>query len=82
MQILLNTNKTNEEIQTIDEEMKKEVSKFQLTRTGFTLDISGGISGEFYNKSFDQGKIYNAGIWTTMGYTTEKSGAFLGIVRY
>jgi hypothetical protein len=82
MEALLKTGETYKEITTIDEELKKEASKFQLTRTGFTWDIAGGISGEFYNKSFDQGKIYNAGIWTTIGYTTEKSGAFLGLVRY
>ena len=82
MEALLNTSEINKEITTIDDEIKKEASKFQLTRIGFTWDIAGGISGEFYNKSFNQGKIYNAGIWTTMGYTTEKSGAFLGIARY
>ncbi|WP_338376522.1 hypothetical protein [uncultured Flavobacterium sp.] len=80
--ILLNENKTNSELKTIDDKIKTIASQFQLTRVGFTWDIAGGIGGEFHNKSFNQGKIYNAGVWTTLGYTTEKTGAFLGLVRY
>ena len=80
--VLLNQNKVSEGIENIDDEIKKIASEFQLTRTGFTWDIAGGISGEFHNKSFNQGKIFNAGVWTTLGYSTEKSGAFLGLIRY
>ena len=80
--ILLTDNKTNNELKTIDEKIKAIASKFQLARVGFTWDIAGGIGGEFHNKSFNQGKIYNAGVWNTLGYTTEKTGAFLGLVRY
>lgn len=79
---LLEQNKSTEEVSSLDEKVKAIASSFQLTRIGFTWDFAGGISGEFQNKSFNQGKIYNAGIWTTLGYTTEKAGAFLGLVRY
>jgi hypothetical protein len=79
---LLEQNKSTEEVSSLDEKVKVIASDFQLTRIGFTWDFAGGISGEFQNKSFNQGKIYNAGIWTTLGYTTEKAGAFLGLVRY
>lgn len=79
---LLEQNKSTEEVSTLDEKIKAIAADFQLTRIGFTWDFAGGISGEFQNKSFNQGKIYNAGIWTTLGYTTEKAGAFLGLIRY
>ncbi|PKP16285.1 MAG: hypothetical protein CVU07_07455 [Bacteroidetes bacterium HGW-Bacteroidetes-23] len=79
---LLEQNKSTEEVSSLDEKVIAIASNFQLTRIGFTWDFAGGISGEFQNKSFNQGKIYNAGIWTTLGYTTEKAGAFLGLVRY
>lgn len=79
---LLEQNESTEEVSSLDEKVKAIASDFQLTRIGFTWDFAGGISGEFQNKSFNQGKIYNAGIWTTFGYTTEKAGAFLGLVRY
>lgn len=82
IEVLLNQNKQNEEFTSIDEKIKKIASEFQLARVGFTWDIAGGISGDFQNKSFSQGKIYNAGVWTTLGYTTEKAGAVLGLVRY
>lgn len=79
---LLEQNKSNQEISSLDEKVKAIAAGFQLTRIGFTWDLAGGISGEFLNKSFNQGKIYNVGIWTTLGYTTEKAGAFLGLIRY
>lgn len=79
---LLEQNKSTEAVSSLDEKVKAIASDFQLTRIGFTWDFAGGISGEFQNKSFNQGKIYNAGIWTTLGYTTEKAGAFLGLIRY
>jgi hypothetical protein len=79
---LLEQNKSTEEVSSLNEKVKAIAADFQLTRIGFTWDFAGGISGEFQNKSFNQGKIYNAGIWTTLGYTTEKAGAFLGLVRY
>ncbi|MCA6422837.1 MAG: hypothetical protein IM568_08485 [Flavobacterium sp.] len=82
IEILLEQNKSTEEVSNLDEKIKAFAADFQLTRIGFTWDFAGGISGEFQNKSFNQGKIYNAGIWTTLGYTTEKAGAFLGLIRY
>jgi hypothetical protein len=82
IEILLGENKTKDELAKLDKKIKKIASEFQLGRVGFTWDLAGGISGDFQNKSFNQGKIYNAGIWTTTGYTTEKAGSFLGLIRY
>lgn len=82
IELLLEANKSTDEFTALDDKIKKLASEFQMARVGFTWDFAGGISGEFQNKSFNQGKIYNAGIWTTLGYTTEKSGAFLGLIRY
>ncbi|ESU28707.1 hypothetical protein FLJC2902T_12980 [Flavobacterium limnosediminis JC2902] len=79
--LLLNSDK-NEPISKIDEQIKRLADKFQLARIGFTWDISGGVSSEFRNKNFNNSKIYNAGVWTTLGYTWEKSGSLLGIMRY
>ncbi|MDX6188872.1 hypothetical protein SGQ83_05890 [Flavobacterium sp. Fl-318] len=66
----------------IDTKIKQLASQFQLARVNFTWDIAGGISAEFRNKNFNNSKVYNSGIWTTFGYTWEKSGSLLGLVRY
>lgn len=55
---------------------------FQLARKGFSWDLAGGISAEFVNKNFGKSYVNNAGIWTTAGYTWEKSGSVLGLLRY
>ncbi|ETZ21764.1 hypothetical protein [Pedobacter sp. V48] len=61
--------------------LSKEVAKFDGARVGFSWDLAGGISGEFRNKRFNSSKIFNSGIWTTVGYSSEKSGSFLGLAR-
>ncbi|HEY1195180.1 hypothetical protein [Flavobacterium sp.] len=66
----------------IDDEITKIAKEFQISRVNFTWDIAGGISSEFRNKNFNNSKVYNSGIWTTLGYTWEKSGSLLGLVRY
>lgn len=65
----------NKEIQTI-------AADFQLARKGFSWDVAGGISAEFVNKNFEKSRVNNAGMWTTFGYSWEKSGSVLGLVRY
>ncbi len=70
------------EIDALDEKIKKIASEFQTARVGFTFDVAGGISSEFRNKSFSKGKVHNAGVWTTVGYTTEEAGSFMGLLRY
>jgi hypothetical protein len=55
---------------------------FRIVRTGFLLDIAGGTSVQFKNKEFGNSRIYNAGIWTVLGYATPKAGTPLLLVRY
>ncbi|MCS3867982.1 hypothetical protein J3D55_000898 [Chryseobacterium ginsenosidimutans] len=55
---------------------------FKIVRTGFLLDFAGGTSIQFKEKRFNNSKIYNAGVWTVLGYATEKSGTPLLLVRY
>nr|WP_294922546.1 hypothetical protein [uncultured Flavobacterium sp.] len=82
IQILLDDNKDATQFEKIDSKIKQLASEFQLARVNFTWDIAGGISAEFRNKNFNNSKVYNSGIWTTFGYTWEKSGSLLGLIRY
>lgn len=63
------------------DKIKSEAEKFTATRHGFSMDLSGGLGGEFVNKRFDNSRLFNAGIWTSFGYT-HKNVAVLGLVRY
>ncbi|CAD0002475.1 hypothetical protein FLAT13_01157 [Flavobacterium salmonis] len=82
IEILLDDNKDAEQFTKIDSKVKELAGKFQLARVNFTWDIAGGISAEFRNKNFNNSKVYNTGIWTTFGYTWEKTGSLLGLIRY
>lgn len=64
------------------DKIKNIAAEFQTQRIGFSWDVNGGVSGEFRNRDFDNSKLFNAGIWTNLGYTIEKGFAFLGLVRY
>ncbi len=65
----------------LDRQIQAKASTFQIARVGWTWDIAGGISTEFRNKRFDNSKLYNAGLWTTIGYTDSVYGAGLFILR-
>lgn len=80
--LLFSENKNRDQFEVIDKKIKKVASEFHLARVGLSWEVSGGISTEFRQKSFNNSKIFNAGLWTTAGYTWEKYGALLGIVRY
>lgn len=45
-------------------------------------DIAGGTSLQFRNNEFGNSKIHNSGIWSVLGYATEKSGTPLVLLRY
>lgn len=70
------------EVTELNKKIKDIASEFQTARVGFTWDIAGGISAQFLNKRFDNSKVYNAGIWTTLGYTDEKLGSVLFLLRF
>jgi len=76
-----NFSKSDEKAKLFDE-IKKIAAEFQTNRIGFSWDVNCGVSGEFRNRNFDNGKLFNAGIWTNFGYTNEKGIAFLGLLRY
>lgn len=63
-------------------ELQKQAALFDGARNGFSWDVAGGISGEFLNKQFNNSRVHNAGIWTTMGYTGKQGLAILGLVRF
>ena len=44
--------------------------------------MAGGISAEFVDKNFSKSRVNNAGLWSTAGYTDEKFGTGLMLVRY
>ena len=64
------------------QKIKEAAAAFQTARVGFTWDVSGGVSAEFRVRRFDDSKVYNAGIWTTLGYTGAKAGSALLLLRY
>jgi len=62
--------------------IKEKLKDFSIVRTGFLWDLAGGTSIQFKEKQFNNSKIYNAGLWTVMGYAFEKSGTPLFLLRY
>jgi len=64
------------------QDIQEKASTLKLNRIGWSWDVAGGISGEFINKRFDNSKIFNAGLWTTIGYTGKVGGSLLFLVRY
>lgn len=70
------------EIDKIDELLEQVASKFQIARIGWNWDLAGGVSTEFVNKNFSKSRVNNAGIWTTAGFSFEKSGTGLLLARY
>jgi hypothetical protein len=64
-----------------NQKIKETASAFQTARVGFTWDIAGGISGLFADRRFNNSKVNNAGAWTTLGYTGEKFGSALFLLR-
>jgi hypothetical protein len=55
--------------------------QFDAKRVGFSWDVAGGIGLNFRDKRFDNSKVYNSGIWTTIGYNLEKAGSILALAR-
>ncbi len=55
---------------------------FKIVREGLLLDIAGGTSLQFREKQFNNSRVYNAGLWTVLGYAFEKSGTPLFLMRY
>jgi hypothetical protein len=73
---------SSEAIQNVDKQIQQVAATFQTNRIGFTWDVNAGVSAEFINRQFDNSKVHNAGIWTNLGYTTNKGHSFLFLVRY
>lgn len=65
----------------LDKAVQQIAASFQTARVGWTWDIAGGASTEFRNKNFGNSKLYNAGLWTTIGYTDTVYGAGLLLLR-
>jgi len=65
----------------LDKSIQQIAASFQTARIGWTWDIAGGASTEFRNKRFGNSKLYNAGLWTTIGYTDTVYGAGLLLLR-
>lgn len=63
-------------------EIQSLQNTFRINRTGFVWDIAGGSSLRFRNKSITNSAVYNAGIWTVLGYATAKAGTPLFLARY
>jgi len=74
--------KSKENLKTYLKDLRKLAEGFIISREGWSWDFAGGLSGEFIKKRFNDSRMFNAGAWTTFGYTGKKGGSFLGIVRY
>lgn len=62
--------------------IKEKLKDFTIKRTGFLWDFAGGTSLQFKEKQFNNSRVYNAGLWTVLGYAFEKSGTPLFLLRY
>ena len=63
------------------DQIQQDAAKFTATRQGFSMEISGGLGSEFINKQFNNSRLFNAGIWTSFGYTG-KDLTLLGLLRW
>ena len=63
------------------DKIQQDAAKFTATRQGFSMEISGGLGSEFINKQFNNARLFNAGIWTSLGYTC-KDLTVLGLLRW
>jgi hypothetical protein len=70
-----------EAVDELDRKIETIAASFQTARVGLTWDVSGGMGTEFRNKRLNSSRLYNAGIWTTIGYTDTTYGAGLFILR-
>lgn len=62
--------------------IKEKLKDFSIVRTGFLWDFAGGTSLQFKEKQFNNSRIYNAGLWTVLGYATKDAGTPLFLLRY
>lgn len=62
--------------------IKEKLKDFSIVRTGFLWDFAGGTSIQFKDKQINNSRVYNAGLWTVLGYATEKYGTPLFLLRY
>jgi hypothetical protein len=76
------TEQTEQVKQEVFAEIKQTAATFQTSRVGLSWDVNGGISGEFIDKKINKSQVYNAGVWTNFGYTTQDGLAFLALARY
>lgn len=74
--------KANQEYNTNLAEIQAVQKNFKIVREGFLLDFAGGTSVQFKEKRFNNSKIYNAGLWTVLGYATKDAGTPLFLLRY
>jgi hypothetical protein len=74
--------KANQEYNTNIAEIQAVQKDFKIVREGFLLDFAGGTSLQFKEKRFNNSKIYNAGLWTVLGFATKDAGTPLLLVRY
>ena len=65
----------------LSKQLDENVASFDNTRIGWSWDIAGGTSIEFRDNQFNNSKLYNAGVWTTLGFNTKRS-SFLGLARF
>ena len=79
--LLQNKKSDTEELNELSTQIKAVASEFQTARIGLTWDIAGGISAGFINRRLSNSKVYNAGVWTTIGYTSAKVGSGLLLLR-
>ena len=62
--------------------LKKIAQNIDFARHGWKIDIAGGMSANYPDLQFNNGKISKGGGWITWGYETEKGFSALSILRY
>ena len=52
-------------------------------RVGFVADFAAAVAGAFPGDEFDSGRLHRVGVWTTVGYRTERLPLeLLALIRY
>ncbi len=66
----------------IDTKITNSLSGLDFTRKGFKLDFNSAVAWQFPDRSFEDKRLDQAGLWLSGGYELESNVSFLAIVRY
>ncbi|MFZ1692478.1 MAG: hypothetical protein WAT74_04685, partial [Flavobacteriales bacterium] len=63
---------TRDRLKALADSCTAAAEAFKIKRTGFFWDVAGGLALDFRDRRFDNSWVTTGGIWTTLGYESEK----------